>query len=241
MVVKGVHAVEEALSSDRSIEKILIQQGNRTPGISSIIRMAQEKEIPVQHVPEAKLFQLGAAHQGVAAIVSPIQFFKTDDIITQAYDRGELPVVIICDRITDVRNLGAIARTAFAAGAQAVIIPHTETAAINAEAVKASAGALLKLPVCREKNLVQTVKQLKLHGIQILAADAHGSKFIYEADLKMPTAIILGSEGEGIAKELLKLADEIVKLPMPNGFDSYNVSVAAGMMLYEMMRQRSST
>ncbi|HYV91986.1 MAG TPA: 23S rRNA (guanosine(2251)-2'-O)-methyltransferase RlmB [Chitinophagales bacterium] len=241
VVIKGIHAVEEALTSGKSIEKIFIEQGNRNESVLSLIRIAREREIPVQNVPEVKLFQLGAAHQGIAAVVSPISFFKTEDIIAQAYERGQLPLLIICDRITDVRNFGAIARTAFAAGAHAIIIPQTETASINTEAVKSSAGALMKLPVCREKNLLQAVKQLKLHGIQILAAEAMGSKFIYQTDLKIPSAVILGSEGEGISKEFLKIADEIVKLPMANTFDSYNVSVAAGMILYEVMKQRMSS
>jgi len=238
LVIKGIHAIEEAFASDRSIEKIFIQRGIKNENISSLIRSAQQREIPVQQVPIEKLNQFGAAHQGIAAVISPISFFKIEDIIAQAYERGELPLLIICDRITDVRNFGAIARTAHASGVHAIIIPQTETASINTEAVKSSAGALMKLPVCRERNLVQTLKQLKLHGIQILAADSGGSKFIFETDLKIPSAIILGSESAGIAKEFLKLADEIVKLPMANTFDSYNVSVAAGMMLYEVMKQR---
>ena len=240
VVIKGIHAVEEALTAGKTIEKIFIQQGNRGATISSLIKIARGKEIPVQNVPEKKLQQLGAAHQGIAAVISPISFFKTEDIIAQAYELGELPLLLICDRITDVRNFGAIARTALAAGAHAIIIPQTETASINPEAVKSSAGALMKLPVCREKNLVQAIKQLKLNGIQILAAESTASKFIFEADLKIPSAIIFGSEGEGISKDLLKLADEIVKLPMGEKFDSYNVSVAAGMILYEAMKQRLS-
>jgi 23S rRNA (guanosine2251-2'-O)-methyltransferase len=203
-----------------------------------LIKLAQQNEIPVQFVPIEKLNQFGSAHQGIAAVVSPISFYKTEDILSQVYERGEDPLFIVCDGITDVRNFGAIARTAHAAGVHAIIIPQTETASINAEAVKASAGALLKIPVCREKNLVQAVKNLKLNGIHILVAEAVGSKFIFEADLKIPSAIILGSEGEGVSKEFLKLADELVKIPMMNDFNSYNVSVAAGMILYEVMKQR---
>jgi 23S rRNA (guanosine2251-2'-O)-methyltransferase len=240
VVIRGIHAVEEALESGKSIEKIFIQQGNRNESISAIIRVARERGIPVQQVPESKLLRFGTAHQGIAATVSAVFFYKTEDILSQVYDHGELPLFICCDRITDVRNFGAIARTAFAAGAHALIIPQSETASINTEAVKSSAGALLKLPVCREQNLINTLKQLRLNGIQILAADAGGADFIFEADLKIPTVIILGSEGEGIGKDLLKLADHIVRLPMKNDFNSYNVSVAAGMMLYEAMRQRQS-
>ena len=237
-VIKGLHPVEEALNAGKSLEKIFIQKENKREGVPAIIKLAREREIPVQFVPGEKLRQLGAAHQGIAAIVSPVSFYRTDDIVSQVIERGEMPLLIICDRITDVRNFGAIARTAFASGVHALIIPQSETASINSEAMKASAGALNKIPVCREKNLLPVIKTLKLHGVQILAADAAGSKFIFETDLKNPTAVVIGSEGEGISKELLKVADEIVKLPMAVSFDSYNVSVAAGMILYEVMKQR---
>ncbi len=238
VVIRGIHAVEEAFSGDKTIEKLLILKGFRNEGVTALVRLAQQREIPLQYVPEEKLHQLGAAHQGIAAIISAVTFYNAEDIIALAYDRGQIPLLIICDGITDVRNFGAIARTAYAAGVHAIIIPQTETASINADAVKASAGALMKIPICREKNLLQLLRRLKLHGIQILAAEGTASKFIYEADLNVPSAIILGSEGEGISKELLKVADEIVKLPMSASFDSYNVSVAAGMMLYEVMKQR---
>lgn len=238
IIIKGIHALEEALAAGKSIEKIFIQRGNRSESVSSLIKMARDREIPVVQVPIEKLDQFGAAHQGIAAVVAPVSFYHTEDIIAQTYERGEDPLLILCDGITDVRNFGAIARTAHATGVHALIIPQTETAAINAEAVKTSAGALMKIPVCREKNLIQTIKNLKLNGIQVLAAEASGSKFIFECDLKIPTAIILGSEGEGVSKELLRIADELVKIPIVNEFDSYNVSVAAGMVLYEVMKQR---
>lgn len=221
-----------------TIERIFIQKGIHKEGVTQIVRSAQLQEIPVQFVPFEKLNRLHRNHQGVAAVVSPVQFFKTDDILAQAYNKGELPLLIIADRITDVRNFGAIARTALCSGVHALIIPQTETASINSEAVKASAGALNTIPVCREKNLLQLVKQLKLNGIQVIAAEAKGSKFIFETDLRIPAAIIMGSEGEGIAPELLRAADEIVKVPMMGKFESLNVSVAAGMILYEVMKQR---
>ncbi|MCY7410246.1 MAG: 23S rRNA (guanosine(2251)-2'-O)-methyltransferase RlmB [Chitinophagales bacterium] len=238
ILIRGVHAIEEALASGKSIEKIFIQNGIQKSSVSQILKVAQERIIPVQFVPIEKLDRLGTAHQGIAAIASPILFYKTEDVIAAIYEKGELPLLIICDRITDVRNFGAIARTAFASGVHAIIIPQSETAALNSEAIKSSAGALNKLHVCREKNLIHTVKNLKLSGIQILAADGGAAEYIHAADLTIPTAIIMGSEGEGINTELLRIADLIVKLPMANTFDSYNVSVAAGMMLYEAMRQR---
>jgi len=226
------------MASGKSIEKIFIQRGIRNEGVLSLMKMARDREIPVVKVPVEKLDQFGAAHQGIAGIVAPVSFYHTEDIIAQAYERGEDPLLILCDGITDVRNFGAIARTAHAVGVHGLIIPQTETAAINTEAVKTSAGALMKIPVCREKNLVQTIKTLKLNGIQVIASEVSASKFIFECDLKIPTAIILGSEGEGVSKELLRIADELVKIPIVNAFDSYNVSVAAGMILYEVMKQR---
>lgn len=148
--------------------------------------------------------------------------------------------MIICDKITDVRNFGAIARTAYGAGAHAIVIPQTETASITSESVKASAGALMNIPVCREKKLSQLLKQLRLNGISVFATDAQASKMIYEVDLKNPCAIILGSEGAGITVDLIRNADELVKVPMVNALNSYNVSVAAGMVLYEAMKQRGA-
>lgn len=236
--IYGLHPVEEALLAGTTIERIFIQKGMHKEGATQILRAAQQQEIPVLFVPIEKLNRLHRNHQGVAAVVSPVQFYKTDDILAQAYSKGEDPLLIIADRITDVRNFGAIARTALCSGVHALIIPQTETAALNAEAVKASAGALNKIPVCREKNLVQLVKQLKLNGIQVIVSEMNGAKFIFEADLKVPTAIIMGSEGEGVAPELLRIADEIVKIPMMGKFESLNVSVAAGMILYEVMKQR---
>ncbi|MBK9730094.1 MAG: 23S rRNA (guanosine(2251)-2'-O)-methyltransferase RlmB [Chitinophagaceae bacterium] len=236
--IYGLHPVEEALLAGTTIERIFIQKGISKEGVTQILRTAQQQEVPVLFVPIEKLNRMHRNHQGVAAVVSPVQFFKIDDILAQAYSKGELPLLIIADRITDVRNFGAIARTALCSGVHALIIPQTETAALNSDAVKASAGALNKIPVCREKNLLQLLKQLKLNGIQIVASEMSGAKFIFEADLKVPTAIIMGSEGEGIAPELLRIADEIVKIPMTGKFESLNVSVAAGMILYEVMKQR---
>lgn len=236
--IYGLHPVEEALHAGTTMERIFIQKGMSKEGVSQILRDAREHDVPVLFVPVEKLNRMHRNHQGVAAVVSPVQFFKIDDILAQAYNDGELPLLIIADRITDVRNFGAMARTALCSGVHALIIPQTETAAMNAEAVKASAGALNKIPVCREKNLVQLVKQLKLHGIQVIASAMKGSKFIFDVDMKIPTAIIMGSEGEGVAPDLLRVADEIVKIPMAGKFDSLNVSVATGMILYEAMKQR---
>jgi 23S rRNA (guanosine2251-2'-O)-methyltransferase len=236
--IYGIHPVEEALLGETTIERIFIQKGIHREAIGKLVRMAQQQEVPIQFVPIEKLNRLHRNHQGAAAAVSQVIFYKTDDVLAQIYAQGELPLLLIADRITDVRNFGAITRTALCTGVHALIIPQTETASINSEAVKASAGALSKMAICREKNLVQLVKQLKVNGIQLLACETKGSKYIYDTDLKIPTAIIMGSEGEGISPELLRLVDMIVRIPMKNQFNSLNVSVATGMILYEAMKQR---
>ncbi|MBA3647575.1 MAG: 23S rRNA (guanosine(2251)-2'-O)-methyltransferase RlmB [Chitinophagales bacterium] len=238
-IIHGIHPVEEALNSGRTIEKIFIAKDIRKAGFIDFLKKAREKYIPIQFVPVEKLNRLaGNNHQGVACIIALIQYYQTQDIIAQSYEKGQSPLLLLADRVTDVRNFGAIARTAYAAGVQGIIIPEAESAAINAEAMKSSAGALNNIPVCREKNLLTILKQLKLIGIQTIASDVKGSKYIFDCNLQIPTAIIVGSEGEGIAPELLRIADEIVKIPMANNFNSYNVSVATGMMLYEAMKQR---
>lgn len=236
--IYGIHPVEEALAGSIAIERIFIQKGIQKEGVMQILKHAQQLEVPVQFVPFEKLNRMRRNHQGIAAVVSPVQFYKTDDILTQAYSKGQDPLLLIADRITDVRNFGAITRTALCCGVHGIIIPQTETAALNADAVKSSAGALNHIPICREKNLVQLIRQLKLQGIQVIASDMKGSKYVYEADLNVPSAIIMGSEDEGIATELLRLSDEIVRIPMAGHFESLNVSVATGMILYEVMRQR---
>lgn len=229
----------EAISSGKTVDKIFLQRNLRNERINEIIQAAKENEIPVQLVPEEKLQRLTTKiHQGVVAFLTGVNFFKLDDVLAQTYERGETPLILIADKITDVRNFGAIARTAYACGVHAIVIPFSGAAALNEDAVKSSSGALNKINLCREKDLVRVVKELRLNGIQTLAADGKAGKFVHEADLKIPTAIIMGSEGEGIENNLLRLVDEIVKLPMANNFDSFNVSVATGMILYEAMKQR---
>jgi 23S rRNA (guanosine2251-2'-O)-methyltransferase len=238
--VYGIHPVEEALESGQSVQRIFI---DRTLGgksqFSKILQLATAAEIPVQMVPAVKLDRLSnRTHQGVIMVRGLVDFYKTEDILPAIYEKGETPLLLILDRVTDVRNFGAVSRTAYAAGVHAIVIPFDDTAEINPDAIKASAGALNKIAICREKKLIDTLKMLRLNGIQLLAAEADSKEYIYQADLKIPLAIIMGSEGFGVKPELLKIADHIVKVPMERAFDSYNVSVACGMMLYEVMRQR---
>jgi len=240
--IYGIHPVEEALESGQSIQRIFIDRNLvGKPQFSKIVQLARTADVPLQMVPAVKLDRLVTrTHQGVILTRGLVDFYKTEDILPTIYDKGEVPLLLILDRLTDVRNFGAISRTAYAAGVHAIVIPFDDTAEINSDAMKASAGALSKLPVCREKKLSDTLKMLKLNGIQLLAAEMVSEEYIYDADLKVPTAIIMGSEGYGIQSELLRMADHIVKVPMGRVFDSYNVSVACGMILYEVMRQRKA-
>ena len=238
-LVFGRQPVLELLAGDKTIDKILIQQSAQKEFIAEIRAKAREKEIPIQFVPVEKLNTLtGGNHQGVIAFTTEIHFEKTEDVIPFLIGEGKVPLLLILDNITDVRNFGAIARTAYAAGVDALIIPASHAAPVNSEAIKASAGALQNISVCREQNLLSVLEYLHLNGIQIFGADANAEHFIYDADFTVPSAIILGSEDKGISGELRRYIDTTIKIPIVNSFDSYNVSVAAGMILYEVMKQR---
>lgn len=238
-LIYGIHPVEEAISANRSIEKIFIQKGFRTDAFKKIVDTAKIRSIPVASVPLEMLDRIThGVHQGIAAKVSPIDFVDWRDIVAHTFEQGETPLLLVCDSITDVRNVGAIARTAYAVGAHVLIIPSQGFASFTAEAVKSSAGALQKIHVSRESDLVKAVKEMMGYGIQTIVADATGKEYPFQIDMKLPTAIIMGSEDEGAAKNILRFSTHIVKLPMPGAIDSYNVSVAAGMMLYEAIRQR---
>jgi 23S rRNA (guanosine2251-2'-O)-methyltransferase len=231
--------VAELLSSDNTIDKIFIQRSAQGEIISQIRRQAAEKEIPVQHVPPEKLNSLtGGNHQGVIAFTTEIDFLKTEQLLPHIIESGETPLLLILDGITDVRNFGSIARTAYAAGVHGLIIPATNSAPVNADAVKTSAGALNKITVCREKNLPLTLEYLKQNGIAIIGTDSKADNFIYDADFTIPLVIIVGSEDEGISGASRKYLTQTVKIPMRN-FDSFNVAVSSGIILYEVMRQRA--
>lgn len=240
-LIFGRQPVIELLQSDKTIDKILVQNDAGGDIISQLKKLAAQKDIPFKYVPVEKLNQLtGGIHQGVIAFTSEIEFAKIENILPYIIEQGKIPLFILLDGITDVRNFGAIARTAYAAGVHALIIPFNETAPVNAEAIKASAGALLKIAVCREKNISDTMHQLKLNGLQIIGADAKSEKLISQTDFTIPSVIILGSEEEGISSAARKYIDAYASLPILNDFDSYNVSVAAGMILYEIMKQRNN-
>jgi 23S rRNA (guanosine2251-2'-O)-methyltransferase len=238
-MIYGTRAVLEAITAGRQIEKIYIQKGLRNELVRELLHQVKIRELPLQYVPPEKLKRLTSKnHQGVICLLSPINYASPDDLIHAAYSQGRDPFLIILDRITDVRNLGAIARTAECAGADGLIISEKGSAPITADAMKTSAGALNHLPVCREKDLKATLTFLRDNGLKIVACTEKASVLIYEADLKGPVALILGSEENGISEELLRRADVLVKIPMHGKIGSLNVGVAAGIALYEVVRQR---
>lgn len=238
-LIFGRHPVLEAIDAGKNLEKFFLQNGIEKDFQKKILQLSREKNIPLQFVPIEKLNRLTKGnHQGIVAFLSLIDSYKLEDVLPHIYDRGETPLFLLLDNITDVRNFGAIARTAEGAGVHALVIPEKGSAQINAEAIKASAGALNKINVCREKNLLNAINFLKLNGIQIIATDSTAEKMIFDCDFKIPTAIILGSEGTGILPEILRKVDVIAKIPMSGTMESFNVSVACGMILYEAMKQR---
>lgn len=235
----GTRAVIEALKARKEIDKILVNKELNNDLIKELLGVAKQEGIPVVRVPEAKLNRTTRKnHQGVVAHISAIAYASLDNVIEECFSKGIAPLIMVLDRITDVRNFGAIARTADVAGVHALVIPEKGSAQINSDAVKTSAGALNFLPVCRVKNLYYTVKDLKKMGLNVVCATEKTERKMYEADFSLPTAIIVGSEEDGISSELMGLTDELVGIPMAGNIESLNVSVAAAVLIYEAIRQR---
>jgi 23S rRNA (guanosine2251-2'-O)-methyltransferase len=239
--VYGVHPVMEALQSGVEIEKVFIQQNIHGEWLSGLRKMLNEKEIPVQILPAEGLNRLFRGnHQGIAAFVSPVQYQQIEGVLPMIYESGESPLLLVLDRITDVRNLGAIARTAEAAGVHAIILPARGSAQINADAIKTSSGALLKLPLVRSMNLKNTLVYLRDSGVKLIAATEKSNQPAWKFSFAEPLALLLGSEENGVSPEYLKLCHGSAMIPMHGQLASLNVSVAAGMFLYEVIRQRNT-
>ena len=239
-MIFGTRAVMEAIKAGREIEKIFIQSGLNNDLTKELISIAKENEIPLSFTPQQKLNKLSSKnHQGVICLLSAIRYSTLEDLIDQAYSNGNEPFFLILDRITDVRNFGAITRTAECAGLTGIIIPDKGNALISADAMKTSAGALSYVPICRVRDFKKTIQTLKENGIQVLACTEKASITLYEVDLVSPVAIILGSEEDGISHTLLRDADHLIKIPMYGNIASLNVSVSAGIVLYEVIRQKN--
>ncbi|HCQ29355.1 MAG TPA: 23S rRNA (guanosine(2251)-2'-O)-methyltransferase RlmB [Flavobacteriales bacterium] len=240
-MIFGVHPVIEAIESGKEISKIYIQRDVKLENLTRLRKLIKQNKLPVANVPVQKLNQMtGGNHQGVLAFVSPITTYKIEDILPGVYEQGKTPLLLILDRISDVRNIGAITRTAEASGVDAVIIPTKESAALNDFAMKSSAGALNRVNICKSHNLWDTCVYLKESGLQLVAATEKGNDNLYDIEFTHPTAIIMGSEDRGISRNLLEISDFQTAIPMMGKIGSLNVSVATGVMLYEAVRQRVS-
>ena len=240
-LIYGVYPVVEALEAGRSLEKVMISRAGNHERIRDIRSGAKTAGVPVQVVPDETLQRLcpDANHQGVVALAAAISYSPLEETLLRVIDTGAMPFFILLDGITDVRNFGAIARTAECLGAHALIVPDKGAAAGNADAVKVSAGALNHLPVCRVPNLIDALLVLQAYGVQTLALTEKANESIYETDLNGPRCLILGSEETGVSPALLRRVDVLVNIPMRGHIASLNVSVAAGIAMAEVVRQRS--
>ena len=235
----GTRPVIEAIKAEKEIDKVFVQKGLQGEVYQELMDLIKEHDVPYQYVPIEKLNKLTMKnHQGVACFVSIISYTPIENLIPLIYEKGETPLVLILDRITDVRNFGAIARTAECAGVDAIIIPSRGGAQINSDALKTSAGALHNIPVCRSENLKTTIDYLKKSGLQIIAATEKAGDYHFKIDYTPPTAIIMGSEEDGISPEYLRMADYKVSIPILGQIESLNVSVACGVLIYEALKQR---
>ncbi len=239
-LIVGRKPVIEALLQGVTIEKIFLLRSATGNDVAEIKQRAREQNIPISQVPVEKLDYLTKVqHQGVVAWGSLLQYVDLQAGISHVVEQGQVPLFLLLDGITDVRNVGAIARSALCCGAQGIILPLSHAASLTEEAIKTSAGALHKILLCRTPSVQQAMDVLRLNGIQILGTQMKGSVPVYESNLVIPTAIVMGAEDTGISKEVLKRADQLIRIPMASNFDSLNVSVAAGMILYEAIRQRT--
>ena len=238
-IIIGRQPLIESLQSGKAIDKILFQKNISGDAVGIVRDLAKEKNIPIQYVPVEKLNSVTRAnHQGMIAFAALVKYIELQQVIDHVVGAGEVPLFIILDSITDVRNIGGIARTAVCCGAQAIIIPDKGVGALNEEAMKSSAGALEKINICRVNSLMKAVDDLHMNGIKVFASEMTAQKNLHELDFKEPSAIIMGSEERGVFPGLIKISDESFKIPMKRDFESLNVSVATGMILYEAMKQR---
>ncbi len=238
-LIIGRQPLIEAIQAGRAIDKILFQRNVSGESIGEIRKLAEKRGIPIQQVPMEKLLSFTRAnHQGVVALAAMVAYMDLQNVIDQVTSEGQVPLFVLLDGITDVRNIGAIARSAVCCGAQALIIPDKGIAALHEEAMKSSAGALEKIHICRVNSLLKAIDSLHLNGILAFASAMKSDKKLYELNFELPCCIMMGSEDKGLQPYLSKAADERFTIPMSPRFDSFNVSVAAGIILYEAMKKR---
>ncbi len=238
-LVIGRQAVITALQGGKQLERIYLQSTVHGEVIDTIRSLAEQYLVPINKVPVEKLNSFNVSnHEGCVAVISRIQYQNLQDVISFTVEKGETPLFLMLDSITDIRNIGAIARSAFCFGVHAIIIPDKGVGALNEDAILTSAGALEKLAICRVNSLMKAVDELHLNGIKVFASEMTASKKLFDMDLKEPCAIVLGGEEQGIYPALMKICDEQFAIPMTGDFESLNVSVANGIILYEVMKQR---
>lgn len=228
-----------ALRTGLALDRIYLDTRAQGADVNDLKKLASQAGVPVNYVPVAKLNSFNAGeHDGCIAQIAKVQYHDLQEMISFVVDKGETPLFLILDGVTDIRNIGGIARTAYCCGVQAIIIPDKGVGALNEDAILTSAGALEKLPVCRVNSLVKAIDELHLNGIKVYGSEMTASKNVYDCDFREPAAIVVGGEENGIYPAVLKVCDEKIKIPMVTDFESLNVSVATGMILYEVMKQR---
>jgi 23S rRNA (guanosine2251-2'-O)-methyltransferase len=239
-MIFGIHPVMEAIDAGKEIEKVFLRKGSTNNAVTDIKRALKGKRIPFQEVPQEKLSRLTRKnHQGVVALLSPIEYQNIEEVTHRLFEEGKEPLILVLDRVSDVGNFGAICRSAECAGVDAILIPNKGSAQINSFAVKSSAGAIFNVPICRTGHILAEVRTLKESGLRVVACSEKGEQTIYDTDFSGPMAIIMGSEEDGIGDGLMEVATDHVNIPMAGSTGSLNVSVATGIVLFERLRQAS--
>ena len=239
-LVIGRQAIVDALKTGKQLDRIYMQTAVHGSFIDEIKTLALQHNVPINNVPAEKLNNFNVFnHEGCVAQISKIQYQNLQDVISFIVENGEVPLFIILDGITDIRNIGAIARSAFCFGVNAIIIPDKGVGSLNEDAILTSAGALKNIAVCRVNSLMKAVDDLHMNGIKVFASEMKATKKVYELNFDEPCAIVMGGEEHGVYPALLKICDEQFQIPMPGDFDSLNVSVATGVVLYEVSKQRA--
>lgn len=239
-LIYGRHPVVEALENGKRFDKLFLQKGVEAVFSRQIQQLARQNNVLVQVVPIEKMNRLTTKnHQGIAGFLSVVTYYELSDLLIQAFEKGELPLFLLCDGITDVGNFGAMARSAACMGVHGIVITEKGSASISPETIKASAGALNQIAVCKVRFLDQAIRLLQDNGVQLVVTHLSATQTIAQAKLSLPTAILMGAEDRGVSPAFVKMADTLVKIPMVGDFDSFNVSVATGILLYEVVRQRN--
>ena len=237
-MIFGIHPLLEALEAGREIDKVMMRRGLRTEESARILALSRERSVPVQFVPEERLGRLTQRqHQGVIAFISEIEYTPLEELVARVYEEGRAPFIVLLDGLTDVRNFGAIARTAECAGVDALVIPERGSVSVTADAVKTSAGALHRIPVCRVSSIAAAVGLLQSSGVRVVAASEKAEERYTETALQLPLGLVMGAEDHGVSTDVLRMADSITRIPQVGVIGSLNVSVAAGILIYEAVRQ----